>query len=164
MVKYFLFSALVFLLSCTTQHSDHPNAASLNKDSLLKAMMDADKSWSDLAGQKGFNRSRVDFAEEKAINLMSREMPLVGREAIMKYANTHPDSGYVIRWHPLKGDLAESGDLGYTYGSWTMNTKTGSGRDTSIYGNYVTVWKRQHDGSWKYLIDGGGSTPEEVKE
>lgn len=164
-MKNILFIASIFfLISCKNKVAENSISQTLNRDSILAAIMDVDKSWSETAGKKGYNNSRGDFADERAINLMNGEMPLVGREAIIKYASTHPDTGFSIIWNPLKGDLSESCDLGYTYGSWQLFTKTKAGTDTTLFGNYITVWKRQPDGSWKYVIDGGGGTPREVKE
>jgi len=40
-----------------------------------------------------------------------------------------------------------------------MNTLTKTGADTVIYGVYVSIWKKQKDGSWKYILDGGNTTP-----
>jgi hypothetical protein len=31
------------------------------------------------------------------------------------------------------------------------------------YGNYMSVWKKQDDGSWKFVLDGGNTTPPPVK-
>ena len=59
--------------------------------------------------------------------------------------------------------MSSSGDLGCTFGSWTLNSKTKSGTGTSVYGDYITVWQKQPDNSWKYIMDGGNKTPEEVK-
>ncbi len=40
-----------------------------------------------------------------------------------------------------------------------MPVKDKKGEITTTYGNYVTVWKRQPDGKWKYVLDGGNTTP-----
>jgi ketosteroid isomerase-like protein len=152
------------LLSCKNKDTVIIDNIVINKDSVLNAIMEIDAKWSETAGQKGYNKSRADFADEKAINLLNGKMPLVGREAIIQFAESNPDTGYTIKWKPLKGDMAESCDLGYTYGSWQLFTKSKTGKDTTLYGNYITVWKRQADGSWKYVIDGGSDTPQEVKE
>lgn len=57
----------------------------------------------------------------------------------------------VIRWKPLHADVAESGDLGYTWGV----AESGPGKDGPFkpYGIYVTIWKRQADGQWKFVYD-----------
>jgi len=67
------------------------------------------------------------------------------------YPSTNPDS--ILTWMRLPGnlslktmasDLASSGDLGYTYGSYASKEEKGL---------YFRIWKRQSDGSWKIVID-----------
>jgi ketosteroid isomerase-like protein len=59
--------------------------------------------------------------------------------------------GSVIRWKPLRADVSESGDLGYTWGvAESGPTKEGPFK---AYGIYVTIWKRQADGKWKFVYD-----------
>ena len=57
----------------------------------------------------------------------------------------------VIRWKPLRADVAASGDLGYTWGV----AESGPGKEGPFkpYGIYVTIWKRQADGKWKFVYD-----------
>jgi ketosteroid isomerase-like protein len=57
----------------------------------------------------------------------------------------------VIRWKPLGADVSDSGDLGYTWGV----AESGPGKDGPFkpYGIYVTIWKRQADGKWKFVYD-----------
>jgi len=60
----------------------------------------------------------------------------------------HPD---VIHWRPLRAEVAASGDLGYTWGvAESGATKEGP---FTPYGIYVTIWKRQADGKWKFVYD-----------
>ena len=53
--------------------------------------------------------------------------------------------------HPVLADAAQSGDLGYTTGPWTLleNDKP------KLTGEYVTVWRKQLDGTWKFVVDMG---------
>jgi ketosteroid isomerase-like protein len=52
-----------------------------------------------------------------------------------------------LAWWPLWAGLAASGDLGFTTGPATFDGKPS--------GYYFTVWKRQADGGWKWIYDGG---------
>lgn len=52
-----------------------------------------------------------------------------------------------LEWWPNFAGIARSGDLGFTTGGVAVN-----GRRT---GHYFTVWKRQADGAWKWVYDGG---------
>jgi ketosteroid isomerase-like protein len=121
--------------------------------------MNTDKAWNDATQQKGYFHSRIDYVADDGIELSNGELPLNGKAAISDYATKNSDSTLKVSWVASKAEVAASGDLGYTYGTYTDQLKTKSGRDTTIYGNYVTVWKKQPDGSWKFLVDGSTNTP-----
>jgi ketosteroid isomerase-like protein len=52
-----------------------------------------------------------------------------------------------LAWWPTFAGIARSGDLGFTTGPIEVGGKRG--------GHYFTVWKKQADGSWKWIYDGG---------
>jgi ketosteroid isomerase-like protein len=68
--------------------------------------------------------------------------------------------GTSLTWTPVKADMAVSGDLGYTYGNYVFKSKNKEGKIVSSYGKYMSVWKKQKDGSWKVVVDMGNSSPE----
>jgi ketosteroid isomerase-like protein len=68
--------------------------------------------------------------------------------------------GTTLTWTPVKADMAASGDLGYTYGNYILKSKNKDGQIVSHYGKYMSVWKKQKDGSWKVVVDMGNSSPE----
>jgi hypothetical protein len=61
--------------------------------------------------------------------------PIIGAEAI-DYLSQVNDTAYKLSWKPSKGEIAKSGDFGYTYGIYEFTTA-----DTVIRGTYVNVWK-----------------------
>jgi len=69
-----------------------------------------------------------------------------------------PD-GTTLTWTPFRGDMAASGDLGYTYGNYVFTMKDKEGKAISQYGKYMSVWKKQKDGSWKVVVDMGNTSP-----
>lgn len=60
-------------------------------------------------------------------------------------------AGSRLTWHPVLADAAQSGDLGYTTGPWT----TFQNDRPQASGEYVTVWRKQPDGKWKFVVDMG---------
>ncbi|MEP6990387.1 MAG: DUF4440 domain-containing protein [bacterium] len=58
-------------------------------------------------------------------------------------------------WYPVYGELARSGDLGFTVGNAVFTVEREGGTPLSQYSKYLTVWKKQRDGSWRYVVDGG---------
>ncbi len=159
----FLVSLSILIFSC---NSNQPNSNSVagNRDSLRLQLINVDKSWSEHSLQKGYHKSRIDFADNAATDLLEGEMPLHGINEIKEYAASHPDSTFTLIWKPLRCEVAASGELGYTFGGWTMKTKSKTGKDTLLFGDYMTVWKRQPNGSWKYIVDGGNNTPNQVDQ
>ena len=67
--------------------------------------------------------------------------------------------GSTLTWKPVGGDMAASGDLGYTYGNFVFKSKNRDGQPTVHYGKYTSIWKKQKDGSWKVVVDMGNSSP-----
>jgi ketosteroid isomerase-like protein len=86
-----------------------------------------------------------------------------GADAIKGAENIAPtmaflDQGNKLTWKPEFSDM--SGDLAYTYGTWTFTSKDKDkdGRAISQTGKYTTIWKKQSDGKWKVVLDMGNST------
>lgn len=53
----------------------------------------------------------------------------------------------LLEWWPNFAGIARSGDLGFTTGGVAVGGRRA--------GHYFTIWKRQPDGSWKWVYDGG---------
>jgi ketosteroid isomerase-like protein len=65
------------------------------------------------------------------------------------------DTSFSMTWEPLRADVSRSGDLGYTIGLYQARTTPAGGRPVITTGKYVTIWRRQVDGSWKVALDIG---------
>ena len=64
--------------------------------------------------------------------------------------------GGTLEWGPVGGGMAASGDLGYTVG--TAVRRGDDGRPAG-YTKYITIWRRQPDGRWLWIVDGGNPRP-----
>lgn len=53
-----------------------------------------------------------------------------------------------LAWWPAYAGIARSGDFGFTTGPFALG-------DRPVGGHYFTVWRKQPDGSWKWIFDGG---------
>ena len=60
----------------------------------------------------------------------------------------------VLTWEPRFADVAPSGDLGFTVGVATIH-----GGTQTRWTKYLTVWKRQRGGEWRFVADGGNPAP-----
>lgn len=86
-------------------------------------------------------------------------LPLVGDAAIRAYLS---QKGASMTWEPTKADIAESGELGYTYGSYELRDNP-TAAVAIEKGYYVRVWKREADGKWKVALDVTHPLPPEQK-
>ena len=147
-MKYFmlLLFCLLYLSSCTQKNEDRT-------EQLKQEIVNADLAMSDLATKEGFFRALNYNAAEDFVKLNEGTHPVVGKKEFEEIFKDKPGTKS-LTWVPVKADVSQSGDLGYTWGNWKMVLK-----DTTVYGNYFTIWKKQNDGSWKMTLDGGNSTP-----
>lgn len=113
-------------------------------------LIDADIAFSDFSVKNGYQKAFIEFADDSAVLLKENRMPIIGKQDIIKSYEGTSDSGMVLVWKPEKAVVADSGDLGYTFGFWTFIAES----DTSK-GKYLTVWKRDSSGNWKYVADAG---------
>lgn len=132
---------LVVLSSCVTvrQNRTAPNI-------LLKV----DTDFSKLAKEKGMGTAFLQYIDDSAVLLKPDQYPIVGTAAKQFYQDQGNDTG--LTWKPNAAFIARSGELGYNYGIWTLAAK-----DTTLQGTYVTIWRKQRDGSWKFVLDTGQS-------
>jgi ketosteroid isomerase-like protein len=85
----------------------------------------------------------------------------MGKDAILK-SLTGMVSAMDLKFQASKVDVASSGDLGYTQGSYTLGlTDPKTKKVVNDHGSYVTTYRKQADGSWKAVADIANSeTPE----
>ena len=118
----------------------------------LASVFAADQAFSDLA-QSGVSSAFVAFAAPDAAVLARTVSIGFGTQAIIdNQKDAIPGS---LIWSPSFGDVAESGDLAFTTGIALIRTQNADGTWTVVgQGKYLTVWKKQLTGEWKFVIDG----------
>lgn len=116
----------------------------------LKAI---DREAGNLAREEGLVAAYSAFFAEDGIQLDDgKETVDEGLFAIMKDYENIP-KGTSVSWVPMGSGLAESGEMGYTWGRWSNVVIDENGIMVDTYGKYVTIWKKQPDDSWKIAVD-----------
>ena len=114
-------------------------------------MLEADRAFSKLSEQKGIKLALLEYIDSNGVLLRPSANPIVGGEAI-NFISQGSDTTYILTWEPKGGSVAKSGELGYTFGVYSRQQKNTS---DVIYGTYVSVWKLQPDGKWKFALESG---------
>lgn len=121
-------------------------------DKAAQAIRDADQQWAAAASAKDLEKSVAFCAPDGAI-LVPNAPAASGKDMIRKwFQDAFNTPGFKLMWHATKVGAARSGDLGYSSGEYELSF-TNSGKQVTDHGKYVTVWKKQTDGSWKALLD-----------
>ena len=97
------------------------------------------------------------FADD-AVNLSNGRPALLGRGAIAASANWDPKV-YQLTWTPTGAQMGPSNDMGFTWGHYEGHAKDAHGQPVVVSGRYITVWKKQADGTWKVAMDASATEP-----
>ena len=118
-----------------------------------EAIRAADQEWMKVFAAKDVKKS-VDFCLDDGA-ILAPEAPIAsGRKAIGElFSGFFALPALVISWSPAKAEVARSGEMGYTTGTYQMDFNDPTGKMVKDHGKYVTVWKKQKDGSWKVAYD-----------
>lgn len=82
---------------------------------------------------------------------------VIGPQAVR--AQLEPQGAGSLTWVPIFADAAESADLGFSVGEYVFTGRGSSGAVTQRFGKYLSVWKLQSDGKWRFVVDGGSPSP-----
>lgn len=118
-----------------------------------KMLIKLDDDWSAAAGRRDVDRVASFYAED-AIAYPPGEPVAVGRAAAKKvWAAYFADPTFSISWKTVHAEVAKSGDLGYTTGTYEASYKGPDGKPVAEKGKYLCTWKLQGDGTWKAIHD-----------
>ncbi len=115
-------------------------------------LVSADQAFCDQVQKIGFGAAfnAVACEQTKLLGVKSG----IGLEVVRKAYANWPASAK-LTWVVTAAEASAAGDLGYTYGRWDYTQTGKSGAVVHQTGSYVTIWKRQADGTWKVVLDGG---------
>ncbi len=100
-------------------------------------------------------RAWTDEFMKKGIMLTKEGVNIQGSSEIFNTMNPFfKASTTSLIWSPEGGNISGAGDLGYTYGKYTRKFEN-DGQEVEQTGRYLTIWRKQEDGSYKVELDMG---------
>lgn len=121
----------------------------------LTQMIEAEKAFAARALVIGWKQAFLEYFAPDAVGF-DQGVAGLAREQLAKAPD--PPTDLQLIWEPRFGDIAGSGDLGYLTGP-VRNVRASRDGGKPRYSNYMSVWKRQRDGSFKVVMDAGINTP-----
>ncbi len=144
-------AGLFLLLSgCATA----PPPLADTRDADIKSLKDLEKQWNAEWLAKDVDKVVAHYTDDAVI--MSPGMPAAStadaRKAMVK--GLAEDAAGSLMFASNSVEVAKSGDIGTTRGTYMMSmTDPATKKKMDDHGSYVTVYKKQADGTWKAFSD-----------
>ncbi len=143
-MRYILFLLGLALFSCQPE-------ADLKEQS-KKEILEAEKAFAQMAREVSIPEAFIAFADPSA-TIERNDKLISGIDSLKVHFSSPQGEGTSLEWAPDFVDASASGDLGYTYGKYVYIRLDSAGNPEEITGIFHTVWKKQPNGSWKYVWD-----------
>jgi len=132
-------------------------AVSAQAQSALNDMVTTEQAFSQMAQDKSIRDAFMTYIADDG--LLFRPGAVNGKKWMSEHPLPSSDKRPVLVWQPAYAGMAASGDMGFTTGPWEAKADINDDKPQG-YGHFVTVWKKQQDGSWKFVVDLGISHPQ----
>ena len=130
------------------------NQAPDTHDADVQAIKDVEAQWNKDYEAKDLEKIAAHYADDAT--LMAPGMPSsTGKDAIhTALKEMVADAALSLKFQATKVDVAKSGELGYAQGAYTLTvTDPQTKQLIHDHGSYVTVYRKQADGTWKAVSD-----------
>jgi ketosteroid isomerase-like protein len=147
--KYLGLSCVLLFLGCDSTVKQPGSTGAADE----AAVRQTDENWSKAAQSKKVD-DWVAFYSDDAVLLPPNDKKASGKENYRKViADLLALPGLALSWEPAKVEVAQSGDLAYTQGSYQLTTTDAEGKPATDRGKTLEIWKKQADGAWKCVAD-----------
>lgn len=142
-----LFSIMSLLaVACQKNNRTGPS------DNTIETIREMERAFSERAATAGVKQAFLDFAADSAVIVRANKV-YKGKEAIRSYFDSLTYREFSLQWEADFIDVSTSGDMAYTYGTYSFSATDSLGDTSTGSGIFHTVWKKQTDGSWKFVYD-----------
>lgn len=118
-----------------------------------KALARLDDEWSAAAGKRDAEAVASFYADD-AVAYPPGEPMATGRAAAQKvWAAYFAEPSFRISWKTLHAGVADSGEMGFTSGSYECSWNGADGKPVVEKGKYLCTWRKGADGKWKAVHD-----------
>ena len=128
--------------------------AAVDKEKIKKEVAAMEDAFCAMAAEKGLLAAFSHFAAPDVAFIDTDPRKFRGLEAVRERMG--PDQpGVKLTWAASFTDVSDDGTLGYNYGRYESRRPGSDGKEAVRGGWFLTIWKKQSDGSWRYVMDNG---------
>ena len=145
-IRHLQLVLLVCTFFCASCDLITPPKTLTGKTADVSEILKIDKEFSTMSKHVGIKKAYLEYMSDEGVLLRPDFLPISGAAAI-DYLSTLADEEYELSWEPQGGMIADSGELGFTYGVYSLKTD-----DITYEGTYLNIWKKR-GGRWKYVLN-----------
>jgi uncharacterized protein (TIGR02246 family) len=158
-----LLVGVLTLAGCAQEPQAPPPAPPDTRAADEAAIHAAVKEWSASAQAKDAEKFTSFYAEDGVV--MLEDAPDISGKAAIREAigGMMQDPNFSLSFAADTVVVARSGDLAYETGTYAMTLSDAKKKPSTEKGNYVVVWQKQADGTWKVVRDAPVSDPPQAE-
>jgi len=150
-----LLLSLVFVVLAFAQEKRQP--AGNYREAALQSMVDTERAFAKMSEDRGVRPAFLAYIADDGI--LFRPFAVNGKQWFKEHPAPASEKRPLLSWQPTFADISLATDMGYTTGPWQFKADINDEKPVA-WGNFLTVWKKQADNSWKFVIDLGISNPQ----
>ena len=118
----------------------------------IEEIRQMEMAFNELLAEKGRAVAFSHYAAEDGVLSRGGEI-IKGKKGIYEFYAKSTSKDVKLTWKPDFIDVSDDLTMGYTYGQYEYSGTRENGETFSSTGIFHTVWKKQADGSWRYVYD-----------
>ena len=118
----------------------------------LEKLVATERAFAKFAEEKGTKAAFLEFTARDGI------LFLPDRTKAVDHWKSRGESKGLLSWAPNYADVSSNGVFGYTTGNWEYRS-AGKGAEPEGFGEFVTIWRREPGGNYRFVVDIGVSHP-----
>lgn len=131
----------------------------VNVEAERTALSEIEGAFSKISETEGLTKAYAQHLSDEARLHRDGTLPLTTHDEIFAYLSKNSSNR---TWQTMFADVSQSGDLGYTYGSYESKAVSSQNAATEK-GFYARVWKKDQANKWKLVADIAKPAPPEAK-
>jgi ketosteroid isomerase-like protein len=142
---------LLFVAACATPLP--PTTPRQPTDADRDSLAASELAFAKRSVEQGMRAAFIEYFADDGINFA----PDPGNTRARYRARPEAIEPFILDWHPAIAAVARAGDLGFTTGPYAITGRAPAVREPA-QGMFFSVWRRQPDGNWRVIVDGGAPT------
>src|SRR5215213_9439884 len=116
----------------------------------LAPVVEAEHAFAQRSIDEGMKPAFLAYAAPEGVIVNRRGLV----NAVETWSQRNPAPTGLLTWWPTYADVSQAGDMGWTTGPFEFREKPTDEKPADT-GHFFTVWRKQPDGAWKWVLDLG---------